>query len=124
MAAGLIVAGIATASGIGTAQAADISGTVTFADNAVVPKGHIKIFLETHASQKSTQELTREVQLKSSGKSKAITFSFSKPTTLTDASVVLIVARLERADGWLLARGSAMLKANTATDITLYKAMY
>jgi len=35
-----------------------------------------------------------------------------------------IVARLERADGWLLARGNAKVTVGMPADITLFRVIY
>jgi hypothetical protein len=48
----------------------------------------------------------------------------SPPASSTSSPTLRIVARLERADGWLLARGSAQLEAGAPVHVTLNVVMY
>lgn len=124
LAAGLLVAGSTAVTQTTAAQPTDITGTVRFESGAEIPKGHIKIFLRDPKSQTKMRELVAKTQLKSIGKFKSLVFSVSLPTNASATPTQQIVARLERADGWLLARGSAKLRKDAPVDITLYTAMY
>jgi hypothetical protein len=123
LAAGLLATGSAALTETVAAQSTDVSGTVKFEGGAVVPKGHIVIHLDDPAVP-AVKALAVKTQLKSDGGTKAIAFSLSLPASTTTSPTLLIVARLERGDGWLLARGSAKLKADTSVEITLNTVMY
>lgn len=122
MAAG--AAAVAAAAGAVAAQSADIRGSVTFEGDAVIPKGHLEVYLEDPAIQDKSQRRVSETRIESDGGSKAIDFSFSLPASATALPTLQIVARLERADGWLLARGSAQFEAGSPVQVTLNTVMY
>lgn len=122
MAAG--VAAVAAAAGTAAAQSTDIRGAVTFEGGAVIPKGHLEIYLEDPAIQDKARRRAAKTSVKSDGGSKTIAFSLSLPASSTASSTRKIVARLERADGWLLARGSAQFEAGSTVYLTLNTVMY
>ncbi|GHB24392.1 hypothetical protein GCM10007094_10550 [Pseudovibrio japonicus] len=124
LAAGLLVAGSTAVTQTTAAQPTDVTGMLRFESGAEIPKGHIKIFLRDPESQPKMRELVAKTQVKSIGKFKSLTFSVTLPPNMSASPTQQIVARLERADGWLLARGSAKLKNDEAVDITLYTAMH
>ena len=117
MAAG--VAAVAAAAGSVAAQSTDIRGAVTFEGGAVIPEGHLEIYLEDNARRRAA-----ETRIKSDGKSKTMEFSLSPPASATASPTPQIVVRLERADGWLLARGSAQFEAGSPVYVTLNTVMY
>jgi uncharacterized lipoprotein YbaY len=117
-------AALAAATGAAAAQSTDIRGAVTFAGGRSIPEGNIKIYLEDFGIQDSAQRRVAETRVKSDGRSKTVDFSLSRPASKTASPTLQIVARLERADGWLVARGSAQIKANSPVDITLNEAIY
>lgn len=121
LAAGLLAAGIGAAAPSTAAQAAEIGGTLFYEEGDKIPEGRIEIMLETSTGKAAIGTATR---LESSGASKAITFSLPAPDQAATPQILRIVARLERADGWLLARGSAKVKAGAPVDITLFRVMY
>ncbi|PSJ51353.1 hypothetical protein [Kumtagia ephedrae] len=106
------------------AQSPHIRGEVTFAGGAVIPKGDLEIYLEDHAAQDKTQRRAAATRLKSDGGAKAIAFSLAPPVSPAASQTLRIVARLERADGWLLARGSTEVEAGSAVQVTLNTVMY
>lgn len=123
----LLAAGTATVAALaGTvaAQSADLRGTVAFEGGGVIPKGQIEISFEDTAVEDNARGRAATAGLKSDGGAKAITFSFSLPANATSSPTQEIVARLEREDGWLLARGSAQVEAGKPVEITLYTVMY
>lgn len=125
-AAGTAAAAVAVA-GAGTAaaqQPAEIIGTIAFADGTAIPKGQIEIYLEDTAVADNARSLPATTSLISDGGAKAIKFSFAPPAHFTGAPTQQIVARLEREDGWLLARGSAQSDDGGPVDIVLYTVMY
>jgi hypothetical protein len=125
MAAGVLAVGTSVLAEAGAAQSADIRGTVTFEGNEVIPKGNIEIYLDDPAvSDPAARALAPKTQLKSNGKAKEIVFSLSLPASATTSPTRQIVARLERGDSWLLARGSARLRGGTPIAITLNTVMY
>lgn len=106
------------------AQASDIRGTVSFEQGAAIPQGRLEIYLEDPAVQDKTQRRVAETGMESDGKATAIPFALSGQAGGSVSPTLRIVARLERADGWLLARGSAKLVANSPTQVTLNTVMY
>jgi hypothetical protein len=102
----------------------EISGTVEFAHGGLVPKGLLEIYLEDTAARENQPRGAATTRVRSDGKSRSITFSLSLPASLSDALTLQVVARLERADGWLIARGSAKTDADSPVNVTLNRAMY
>jgi uncharacterized lipoprotein YbaY len=117
-------AAVAMAAGPGAAQSTDIRGAVTFKDGAAIPEGHLEVYLSDPAIPDSARRRTATTRIKSDGGSKAIAFSLSPPTGATASPTLQIVARLERADGWLVARGSARVEAGSPANVTLNAVMY
>ncbi|KZL10753.1 hypothetical protein [Pseudovibrio sp. Ad26] len=122
--AGLLVAGTGAVSKTTEAQASDIRGTLTFAGDAEIPKGQIKIYIEDTAIKDSKRELTSKTHLNSTGKSAAIVFSVTRPASIQTSPTLRIIAQLQRPDGWLLAEGSIKIKDDKPVDVMLYEAMY
>ena len=118
------VAAVAAAAGTVAAQSTDIRGTVTFEGGGVIPKGHLEIYLEDPAIQDKERRRAAKTSVKSDGGSKTIAFSLPLPASSTASPTLQIVARLERADGWLLARGSAQFEAGSPVYVTLNTVMY
>jgi uncharacterized lipoprotein YbaY len=122
MAAG--AAAVAAAAGAVAAQSTDIRGAVTFEGGAVIPEGHLEIYLEDTAVRDKARRRAAKTSVKSDGGSKTIEFSLSLPASSTASPTLQIVARLERVDGWLVARGSAQFEAGSAAHVTLNTVMY
>ena len=123
----LIAAGaaaIAVAAGPAAAQSKDIRGAVTFEGGAAIPEGRLEIYLEDPAIEDRARRRAAETRIKSDGKSKAIEFSLSPSASPTASRTLRIVARLERADGWLIARGSAQFEAGSPAHVTLNTVTY
>lgn len=123
----LIAAGtaaVAAATRQAAAQSTDFRGTVTFKGGAVIPKGRLEIYLEDPAIQDKTQWRTAKMHIESDGKSKAMAFSLATPAGLAASPTQRIVARLERADGWLLARGSAPVGIGSSAQVALSAVVY
>ncbi|MCV9961762.1 hypothetical protein OIU34_07585 [Pararhizobium sp. BT-229] len=122
------VAAVAAVAGSGAgsvaAQSTDIRGAVTFENGAVIPEGHLDIYLEDPAVQDSARRRTTETRVQSDGGSKMIAFSLTPPASSSASPTLRIVARLERADGWLVARGSTQFKAGEPVNVTLNTVMY
>ncbi len=117
-------AAVAAVAGPVAAQSTDIRGTVTFEGGAVIPKGHLEIYLEDPAIQNNARRRATETRIRSDGGSRTIAFSLSPPASSTASPTLRIVARLERADGWLVARGSTQLEAGSPVNVTLNAVMY
>src|SRR5262249_31910856 len=117
-------AALAVAAGPVAAQSTDVRGAVALADGTVIPEGHIQIYLEDPAVQDGARRQVAKARVKSDGKSKAIEFSLSAPASSTGSQALQVVARLERADGWLLARGSAQVEAGSPVQVKLNAVMY
>lgn len=120
MAAG--TAAVFAVAGATAAQPTDIRGTVTFNGGAAIPKGHIEISLKDTASGKKAGGPATTAALESDGGARTIEFLL--PADPAASPTPEVVARLERADGWLLARGSAMVKPGAPVEITLHTVMY
>jgi len=118
------VAAAAGAAGAAAAQSADIRGAVTFVGGKAIPEGHLEIYLEDLAIQDSARRRTAKTSLKSEGGSKTIEFSLPLPASSIASPTLQIVARLERADGWLVARGSAQFEAGLPVHVTLKAVTY
>jgi len=112
-------AAVAAAAWRVAAQSTNIRGTVTFEDGALIPEGDLEIYLEIDARRRAA-----ETRIKSDGKSKAIEFSLFPPASSTASPTLRIIARLERADGWLVARGSAQFEAGSPAHVTLKTVVY
>ena len=124
LAAGLLTAGSPALAGTVAAQSRDIRGTVIFQGDELVPKGRVRIYLEDTASANRKALSAVQAQLKSNGGTKAIGFSLPLPASAAASPTLLIVAQLERQDGWLLARGSTKVKPDRPVEITLNTVMY
>lgn len=108
-------AALAAAAGPAVAQA-DIHGVVTFEGGAVLPEGELVVSLADRANP----DAASGGRIPSDGATRSIAFSLPSPASPT----ARIVARLERADGWLLARGSASAAAGAPVSITLRTVVY
>ncbi|MGL6208329.1 MAG: hypothetical protein ACRC14_00685 [Paracoccaceae bacterium] len=123
----LVAAGAAAlvvAAGPAAAQPVDVHGSVKLNGGKAIPEGHIDIYLEDLAIEDRAHRRIAETRIESDGGSKTIRFSVSRPASAPVSPTLRIVARLERADGWLIARGSVPLKSRSPVDITLNHAMY
>lgn len=123
----LTLAGAAAVAAIAWPAAArptDMDGIITFEDGTTIPEGFLEISLEDPAIRDEASRKVAETRLESDGGSTSIAFALTPPATLAAASGLEIVARLERADGWLLARGSARVEAGAAVHVRLNMVMY
>ncbi|RVE91669.1 hypothetical protein [Sinorhizobium meliloti] len=116
-------AAVAAVAGPVAAQSPDIRGAVTF-EGGAVPEGHLEIYLEDPAIQDKARRRATETRIKSDGTSTSIAFSLSPPVSVKASPTLRIVARLERADGWLVARGSTRFEAGSPVYVTLNAVMY
>jgi uncharacterized lipoprotein YbaY len=117
-------AAVAAASGPVAAHATDIRGAVMFEGDAVIPEGYLEVYLDDPAIQDDARRRAAKTRIRSNGRSKTIAFSLSLPISSTASPTLQIVARLERADGWLVARGSAGFKVGSPVNVTLNAVMY
>ena len=113
---------LVAASGTVAAQGMDIRGAVEFEGGASIPEGTIEIVLEDPAAPDDARHRAPKTSVQSDGKSTQV--SFSIPVSGTVSPGMEIVARLERADGWLLARGSAGVDPDRLVSVTLNAAIY
>ncbi|MGB3316056.1 MAG: hypothetical protein WBB85_16765 [Albidovulum sp.] len=123
----LIALGAAAAvviAGSVAARSADMQGRVRFEGGAAIPAGHIAIYVEMVSSTDAGLHQTEQARLESNGKSQAMDFSFPLPAGSDASAPRRIIARLEREDGWLLARGSAVFDPDAVVNITLNAALY
>ena len=101
-----------------------IDGTVGFNDGKALPEGVLEIYLEDPAIDDAGLRRIVGTRLESNGKSKAIAFALSPAASPSASPMLRIVARLERGDGWLLARGSARFEAGPPIRVTLNAVIY
>ncbi|HTO30551.1 MAG TPA: hypothetical protein VL202_05150 [Pararhizobium sp.] len=120
MAAG--AAALAAVARPGAAQSAEINGTITFEGGSAIPEGQLEIYLEDPAAKNKARAMQTRVD--SNGGVKTIAFSLTSPEASAASAPLRIVARLERADGWLLARGSARYQPGLPVTVTLKTVMY
>ncbi len=120
----MLAAGAATVAafaGPATAQPRYVRGAVSFEGGAVIPQGEIEIFLEGLADDGPAGQEVTTTRARGDGKSKEIEFVL--PLDGTAPPRLEIVARLERADGWLVARGSAAYETAAPIRVVLNPAM-
>lgn len=125
--AGLVAAG--AASGIATTEKAmaddqPLRGTVRFAEGAVLPKGNLRFHFEGLSGSEGAQQVPAVAIVESDGKTDRLSFALPLPGAAETVPVLLLVASLERSDGWLLARGTAKVRPGDPADITLYPVVY
>ena len=117
-------AALAPASGAAVAQAAELRGTVRFESGVALPKGELSVYLEDQAIPDAAKRRLAAARIESAGGSDAIAFSLPYPAGVAATSTQRIVARLERTDGWLIARGSSRVAGGSPVDITLNPVTY
>lgn len=122
MAAG--TAAVTAVSATAGAQPGEIPGTVVFADGTAIPKGDLVVYLDDSAVDARAKQPGARARMASDGGAKVLRFTLPLPADLPAARSQEIVAQLERADGWLLARGSAEFEPGAPVEITLYTVMY
>ena len=108
----------------GAARSLDLRGTVTFEGGAVIPAGRLHIYLEDPAIRDAARRRGAETRIGSEGGSRAMNFSLSLPESASASPKLRLIARLERPDGWLLARGSARFEAGAVIQVTLNTVTY
>jgi len=120
LAAGIVV--FAAGTGAVVARPMEIEGTVGFAGDAPLPAGWIEVSLEDTAIEDRARRRIAQAGVESGGGMRTIGFSLDASTTTS--ATLRVVARLERLDGWLLARGSAAFEADSPVHVTLREVMY
>ncbi len=121
----LLAAGSTAAAAVAgsvAAQSPGIHGTLSYEGGAPIPKGRIRLTIEG-AGQAPSARSAAEARLDSDGKATAVAFQIPLPARASPAPAE-IVATLEREDGWLLARGSAVFDPGAAVDIVLFTVVY
>ncbi len=99
-------AAVAAVTGAGRRAIDDIRGAVTFEGSAAIPEGHLEIYLDDPAIQDETRRSHHANAHQKRRKIEVDSISLPSPASATASSTRRIVARLERADGWLIARGT------------------
>ncbi|WP_037283884.1 hypothetical protein [Rubellimicrobium mesophilum] len=117
-------AAVAVILGPASAQPADIAGTVGFEGGQAIPKGEIRIYVDDPAAHDGGRDHAAEARVSSDGGATSVEFTLSPPATSAASPSTRIVARLERSDGWLLARGSAQLEDGSPVHIVLHNVLY
>lgn len=119
-----VSAAAAVFAGAATPQSTETRVTIEYEGRALIPKGDIEIQLEPSDALVNAAGRAATTHVPSDGKSKKVDLALNLPKGISGAPAVEVVARLEREDGWLLARGSALLEAGLPVHITLYTVMY
>lgn len=114
-------AAVAATAGADTTRPADIEVTIGFEGGEFIPKGELLVYLDGPAGGRPPAAGTNA---ESDGRSRKMSVFVPLPADGNTPSPRQIVARLQRADGWLLARGSARLGAGKPAFITLSTVMY
>lgn len=120
MAAG--TAAIAAVAVSAVAQSGEIHGKITFEGGFAIPEGRLEIYLEDTGARNKAR--AGETRVDSKGGSKTIAFALTPSESLAASKPLRIVARLERADGWLLARGSVRYQSGSPVTVALKTVMY
>lgn len=120
MAAGLAVA--AAAAGPAAAEDAGLRGSVAFEGGGPIPEGTVTITLEDPAAPDAAPLADAATELRSDGTSERMDFLL--PAVAAASPTLEVVAHLERADGWLIARGSAGVDGRSPAHIVLHAAIY
>ena len=122
----LLAAGVAAASAAWPAatQASEIAGAVTFEGGVAIPKGQLEIYLDDPALGVGEQRRVATTIIVSDGHSKHIAFTLPALEAGAAPATLVIVARLEREDGWLLARGRTPFHVGAPVSVTLTPVMY
>lgn len=117
----LAAATVAVGAGAGadTARPTDAEITIDFEGGKAIPEGQLVVHLEDPAGGRQTG-----AKAESDGKAVKMSLSLPMPAALDSTSPQQVVAELQRADSWLLARGSAQLEGDAPVAITLYTVMY
>ncbi|HEY5820198.1 MAG TPA: hypothetical protein VIU14_17710 [Mesorhizobium sp.] len=103
----------------------EIRGDVTYSTGGPIPEGYLKIRLEDPNGGSKAQRRIAEVHVKSSGAVDTEPFVLNAPRSRVEGSAPLeVVARLEREDGWLIARGSQHFRGSGPVSVTLNTVMY
>lgn len=117
-------AALAAAAGPSAGQTTEIRGAVSFEGGGAIPRGHLEIYLEDPAVRDDASRRVGATSIESDGRTRSLNFTLSLATDSQASSTLRIVARLERANGWLIARGSAPYETGSTTEVTLSEVMY
>lgn len=113
---------LAATTGLSSASGG-LQGTVEFEGGAKIPEGRLVVSLDIPDLATGTRAAQPRLDMTSDGAAKVLGFTLPARSDAIGQGGE-IVATLERADGWLLARGSASVAAKEPLRITLYKVMY
>lgn len=102
-------------------HSSEIAITIGFEGGEAIPKGRLAVYLEGPADP---QRMAARASAESDGGSSRIRLALPLPPGTRMSSRQQVVAELQRADGWLLARGSAQVEDGLPVEITLYTVMY
>jgi uncharacterized lipoprotein YbaY len=117
-------AAVSAVAGPVVARSTEIGGAVTFEGGAMIPAGQLEITLDDPAIQDRARRRATRTRIESVGTSRVIAFSLFTPAGSNASPTGRIVARLERADGWLVARGSAHIEVGSPVHVMLNAVLY
>ena len=120
----LLAAAAAAAMGAGARAGPDLEVRVGFEGGGFVPKGRLAVTLDGPGGQDDARQPAARTIAESDGGSRTISVFLSLPPGTDPSLPQRIVARLQRADGWLLARGSARRDGGAPVFVTLYTVMH
>ena len=101
-----------------------MNGIVTCEGGKAIPEGVLKVYLEDTTIRDASLRRIAQTQLESDGQSASLPFVLTPAAAVNGAASLEVVARLERPDGWLLARGSARFDASGQASVTLNTVTY
>lgn len=116
------IAAALTVASAGSAWSEGVSGTIAYVGDMPVPKGRILLRVE----ENSTSAHGPWTALARGGDpDDTLAFVLDPPQRPTASPKPRVVARLERQDGWLIARGSATVEADgDGIRVVLYPVTY
>ncbi len=115
---------VAVIAGTAQTQSRYMYGALVLEGGKSIPEGQIEIYLEDPSGRDGGSLDDLKTHIKSDGKLQKIAFSLALPASAATPPNLQIVARLERDDGWLLARGSAQVETGLPVSITIHRVMY
>ena len=121
----LMAAGAAAmAAGVASGQPPARLGALDYEGGKAIPAGIIEIVFEATTGNGQGRASPGATRLTSDGKARELAFPLPEPASAARSGKARIVAYLERADGWLLARGAARLDGDGPVRITLHGVIY
>ena len=115
-------AAIAATAGADMPHPTQIEVAIAYEGGGTIPKGELVVYLDGAASGPSGGA---RINAQSDGGSRQMNVLIALPPSATGGPLPRqVVARLQRTDGWLIARGSTQVQTGAPATITLHTVMY